>query len=185
MKRLLLAAALAVASCRSPDPSYYTLAPLRGVPKGGAPALVELRRPGVAGYLDRSEIVRANDPYKLQLASGERWGEPFSDMVGRVLAEDLNSRLPGTSVFTSAGAISAETGARVELDVQRFDSDASGRVVLIAQVAITRNANRSTSVARPIRLEVAPSGAGTGDYVAAMSRALATAADQIASLLRR
>ncbi len=177
-------AGLAVASCRSPDPNYYTLAPVRGVPVGRGPALVELRRPGIAGYLDRSEIVRAKSPYHLNLNSGERWGEPFSDMLGRVLAEDLNSRLAGTSVFTSTGAISAETGARVELDVQRFDSDAGSDVVLVAQVAITKTANRSNPIARPIRVAITPASASTSDYVAAMSKALAEASDQIARILR-
>ena len=176
---------LALATCRSADPAYYTLAPIRGAARGGAPKLIELRRPGVAGYLDRSEIVRSNSAYQLSLNAGERWGEPFSDMVGRVLAEDLNTRLPGTSVFTSTGAISAETGARVELDVQRFDLDPGGQVVLLAQVAVSRSNNRSNPVAQPIRETVTPAGPASSDYVAAMSVALARAADQIAALLRR
>lgn len=186
MKRLLLLAGLLLASCRSPEPSYYTLAPIRGTPQPGAPALIELRRPGIAGYLDRSEIVRSNSPYQLKLDSAERWGEPFGDMVARVLAEDLNSRLVGTSVFTSTGAISADTGARVEIDLQRFDSDTAGNVQLLAQVAITRGGNRGAAAADTIRLTVAPTGSATADYVAAMSRALSEAADRIAAqLLRR
>ncbi len=175
----------ALAACSSPNPSYYTLAPIRGTPLPGGPALVELRRPGIAGYLDRSEIARSNTPYQLKLATNERWGEPFGDMVGRVLAENLNSRLSGTSVFTSAGAISADAGARVEIDVQRFDADSGGQVVLLAQVAITRNGNRGDPVTRPIRLSETPAGSSTADYVAAMSVALAQASDQIAALLRR
>ena len=177
-------ALLAMASCSSPDPSFYTLAPIRGTAMPGGPALVELRRPGVAGYLDRSEIVRANSPYQLKLNNVERWGEPFGDMIGRVLAEDLNSRLSGTSVFTSTGAISAETGARVEIDIQRFDADSGQDVVLVAQVAVTRSSARGNPVARPIRINVTPTGGATADYVAAMSRALAQASDQIATLLR-
>jgi uncharacterized lipoprotein YmbA len=181
----LLLAPLLLASCRSADPSLYTLAPARGVPRAGAPALVELRRPGIAGYLDRSEIVRANTPYQLQMQSGQRWGEPFGDMVARVLAEDLNNRLPGTSVFTSTGAITADAGARVELDLQRFDADASGQVQLLAQVAVTRGGNRAAAKAQTIRITVTPASSATADYVAALSRALGEAADQIAALLRQ
>lgn len=185
-RRALLAALplLMVASCSSPNPNYYTLAALRGTPAPGGPALVELRRPGIAGYLDRSEITRSNTPYQLNVASGERWGEPFGDMVGRVLAEDLNSRLAGTSVFTSAGAISADAGARVEIDIQRFDADAGGQIVLVAQVAVTRNGNRGEPITRPIRISVTPASGSTAEYVAAMSRALADASDQIAAVLR-
>lgn len=181
----LLLAPLWLASCRSPEPSYYTLAPTPGRAVGGAPPLIELRRPGIAGYLDRSEIVRANSPYQLKLDSTERWGEPFSDMIARVLAEDLHNRLPGTSVFTSTGAISADTGARIEIDLQRFDADAAGQVQLLAQVAITRGTDRSRATAQTVRITVPPAGTTTRDYVAAMSRALGQVADRIAAQLRR
>jgi uncharacterized lipoprotein YmbA len=185
MTRVVLLAMLLLASCRSPDPNYYTLAPLPGPVLAGAPALIELRRPGIAGYLDRSEIVRSNSPYQLSLNSGERWGEPFADMVARVIAEDLHNRLPGTTVFTSTGGISAETGARVEIDVQRLDADASGQVQLLAQVAITRGADRDNATAQSLRISVPPVGTSTRDYVQAMSQALAQAADRIATQLRR
>ncbi|RYY14966.1 MAG: membrane integrity-associated transporter subunit PqiC [Alphaproteobacteria bacterium] len=176
---------LALTGCSSPDPSFYTLAPIRGTPIPGGPKLVELRRPGIAGYLDRSEIARSNSPYQLKLNSAERWGEPFGDMLGRVLAEDLNSRLAGTSVFTSAGAISADAGARVEIDIQRFDADAGGQIVLVAQVAITRDRNRSEPITSSLRLSETPASGSTADYVAAMSRALAAASERIASDIRR
>ena len=185
MKRFLVLAGLLLASCRSPDPAFFTLAPVRGSPLPGAPTLVELRRPGIAGYLDRPEIVRSNANYRLRIEGGERWAEPFGDMVARVLAENLQSRLRGTSVFTSTGAISAETGAKVEIDLQRFDADPSGQVQLLAQVAVTRGSRRGNPTAQTIRLSVAPTGASTADYVAAMSQALGQAADQIAALLRR
>ena len=185
MRRVFLLVILALASCRSADPSYYTLAPLPGPVLGGAPTLVELRRPGIAGYLDRSEIVRSNSPYQLKLDSNERWGEPFSDMVARVLAEDLHNRLPRTAVFTSTGAISADTGARVEIDVQRFDADASGQVQLLAQIAITRGDNREAATAQTVRIAVSPPGTATRDYVQAMSQALGQMADRIAAQLRR
>ena len=172
-----------LSSCSSPDPSFYTLAPIRGTPVPGGPKLVELRRPGIAGYLDRSEITRSNSPYQLKLNSAERWGEPFGDMVGRVLAEDLGTRLIGTSVFTSAGAISADAGARVEIDIQRFDADAGGQIVLVAQVAVTRSGNRSEPTTRAIRIDQTPTGGTTASYVAAMSQALANASDQIAVLI--
>ena len=185
MKRLALLIALALAGCSSPEPAYYTLAPVRGAGQGGGPALVELRRPGLAGYLDRPEIVRANSAYQLRVAGGERWGEPFGDLVARILAEDLNSRLPGTSVFTSAGSISAEANATVELDVQRFDADATGQVILLAQVAVTRGRARGNSAARPVRVTVTPTSGSTADLVAAMSAALGQLADQVAGMLRR
>ena len=173
-----------MAACRSADPNYYTLRALPGPVQGGGPRLVELRRIGLAGYLDRPEIVRNNADYRLSIGGMERWGEPLGDLVARVLAEDLNMRLTGSSVFTSAGSISADPDATIELDLQRFDADASGAVVLLAQVAVTRGRGRDRAAARTVRLTVTPTGATTTDLVAAMSGAIGQMADQIAGMLR-
>ena len=181
---LSLALAGAVPACTSAEPAYYTLAAVPGAARRGGPASVELRRPGLAGYLDRPEIVRSNSAYSLRLTGMERWGEPLGDLFVRILAENLNSRLPGTSVFTSAGSITAEAGATIELDIQRFDADPSGQVVLLAQVAVSRGQARASAATRVVRLTVQPAGARTADLVAAMSTALGQLADALATMLR-
>ncbi len=185
-RRSLLGLALAGAAqaCASPDVAYFTLAAVPGAPRRGGPAQVELRRPGLAGYLDRPEIVRSNSPYSLRVISMERWGEPLGDLFTRILAEDLNNRLPGSSVFTSTGSITAEADATVEMDIQRFDADPSGQVVLLAQVAVSRGRTRATAATRVVRLTVQPTGPGTADLVAAMSMALGQLADVLAAMLQ-
>lgn len=187
MMRRSLLAALLLSSCASPDPAYYTLAPVPGdappLP-ARAPRSVELRRPGLAGYLDRPEIVRAGDAYQLRIAGGERWGEPFGDLIGRTLAENLTGRLPGMSVFTSAGGITAEADVTLEVDIQRFDAEAAGPVTLLAQVAVRRG-RRGATLTRTVRLQVTPRTAETRDVVAAMSTALGQLSDAIAEMLRR
>ncbi len=182
-RRLFLALPAFVAACASPDPNYYTLAARPGVRVSGGPRLVELRRIGLAGYLDRPEIVRNSADYRLSIGSRDRWGEPLGNLVARTLAEDLNLRLPGTSVFTSSGSISADPDATLEIDLQRFDADANGQVVLLAQVAVTRGGRHDDAGARAVRLTVTPDGAGTTPLVAAMSQALGQLADQIAPML--
>ena len=170
MRRWPLVVLALLASCASPDPTYFTLAPVRGTAlPGAAVARRAAAGPASPAISTRAEITRSNTPYQLKVATGERWGEPFGDMVGRVLAEDLNSRLSRTSVFTSAGAISADAGARVEIDIQRFDADADGQLILSAQVAITRG-SRADPVTRPIRIAITPTGTATASYVAAMSQ---------------
>ncbi len=182
-RRMLLLAA--VAGCtRSPDPTLYTLAPVPGEPLRGGPGTVELRRPGLAGYLDRPEIVRASGPYQVGIAGAERWAEPFGDMLGRVLAEDLTQRLPGSTVFTEAGGLSADGDAVVEIDVQRFDADAEGRVTLLAQAAVRRPGRRRVGQTRAVRLDVPARPAATADIVAAMSATLGQLADAVAAMLR-
>lgn len=188
-RRAALLTALALAGCASPEPTFFTLAPrpattTPGTTVPGGPRLVEMRRIGLAGYLDRPEIVRRSTDYRLSVAGTERWGEPLGALVARVLAENLNMRLPGSSVFTASGAISADPDATVELDLQRFDLDVTGEVVLLAQVAVSRGRTRIAD-ARTIRLAVTPAGPTTTDLVAAMSTALGQLADQIAAMLRR
>ena len=177
-------AVLALWGCTSPDPAIYTLRATPGQPVGGGPVAIKLARPGLAGYLDRPEIVRDNSINRLQLNSGERWGEPVGDMIGRVLALDLSQRLPGSSVFTEAGTISVDPSATVELDVQRFDLDTGGLVVLLVQVAVEQGRSHDPAATRSLRLTTQPAGAGTPQLVAAMSDALGQLADQIAVLLR-
>lgn len=187
-RRSLLLLPLAAAGCASPDPLYFTLmvrpgsASVGGSGVGG-PRVVELRRIGLAGYLDRPEIVRNGSEYRLKIPNGERWGEPLGELIARVVAENLTTRLPGSTVFTSAGSISASPDATLEMDVQRLDADQSGQVVMLAQVAVTRAGVRTPSAAQTVRLTVAPGSAATVDYVAAISTALGQLADRIVPLL--
>ena len=184
MRRRALLLVLAAAGCQSPEPNYFTLAPVPGQAAPGGPRLVELQRPGLAGYLDRPGIVRANSDVQLRVAQTERWAEPLGDLIGRILSENLGQRLPGTSVFTTAGSISAQPDARIELDVQRFDLDASGDVVLLAQVAVSRGRG-SPAAARTVRQTLRPASPATRDLVAAMSTVLGGLADTVAGMLRR
>ena len=173
-----------LASCASPETAYFALATRPGPVVRGGPKVVELRRIGLPGYLDRPEIVRSNADYRLRIPSSERWGEPLGDMIGRVLAEDLNARMPGAAVFTALGAISSVPDAVVEIDIQRFDAGASNEITLLAQVAVASESRRNRAPAQTIRLAAQAAGPKTGDLVAAMSAVLGQLADRIAAQLR-
>ena len=181
---LLAPALLALWGCASPDPALYTLRAVPGQAIGGGPSAVKLSRPGLAGYLDRPEIIRDSSASRLKLNGGERWGEPLGDMIGRVLALDLSQRLPGTSVFTEAGTISVDPSATIELDIQRFDLDSDGEVVLLAQVAVEQGRSHDPSATHSLRLTAAPAATGTPELVAAESALLGKMADQLAGMLR-
>ncbi len=181
---LMAPALLALWGCASADPAIYTMRAVPGQAIGGGPPAIKLARPGLAGYLDRPEIVRDSSASRLKLNGGERWGEPLGDMIGRVLALDLSQRLPGSSVFTEAGTISVDASATIELDVQRFDLDTNGQVVLLAQVAVEQGRSHDPSATHSLRLTVQPTGTGTPELVAAESSALGQMADQLAGLLR-
>lgn len=184
MRRIHVAIVLGVlilAGCASPEPTYYTLAVVPGPSAPGAPPRIEVQRPSIAGYLDRTAIVRRGAAYELNIAPGERWGEPFDEMIGRTLTQDLAQRLAGSTVAYE-NAI-AEHEATVDLDVARFDADPEGRVTLLAQVTIRTGDHLAG--ARELRFTAQTASAATPDLVAAMSRALGQLADRIAEMLRR
>ncbi len=177
---LLLAA---VSGCASAKTSYFALAPVPGTPVTGGPAAVEVRQPGIAGYLDRNGLVRGDSDYRLDVASTQVWGEPLGDMVGRVMAEDLVQRLPGTQVTVAQGVISARPDLLVELQVDRFDSGHDNTLTLSAQVSVLSAHDRAPLVTRSFRLTAPNPPAGTAELVARMSALLGQLADQTAFMV--
>ena len=178
---LVLLTLVVLAGCTSPEPTFYTVAPEPGAAQAGGPPSVEVRRPALAGYLDRTDIVRRDGTYRLDIDSGAQWGEPLGDMIGRVLAEDLTQRLPGSTVFSDE--VVSPRQAAVDVDIERFDVDQEGEVTLLAQVAVQRGPDQ-VPTARTVRLTGRVRSPSTSDMVAAMSRALGRLADTIAAMLR-
>lgn len=177
----LLVGAGAGAGClSSPEPHFYTLFPRGGRVVPSQPMLVELRRPGLPGHLDRPQIVRHEGAEKLEFSSNARWGAPLQDMVGSILAENLEARLPGSSVYTEAGPISGSPDALVELDLLRFELMANGSVELIAQVAVHWPKTGAAARLERYALSRRPRGDGTTLVVAQMSGLLGELADAIA-----
>jgi uncharacterized lipoprotein YmbA len=175
---LLGLAALPVA-CSSPNPNLYVLAPEPGATHQGAPHVVVLRAIAIAHYLERSQIVRSSEGYRMDVLGNEWWGEPLDAMLSRILVQELNQRLPGTTVYGDSGAISTTPDATVEINLQRFDLNRDGAVLLAAQIAVDGKAMQSRGVALTVR----PVDPTTGALVAAMSRATAQLADTIAGML--
>ena len=174
---------LALAGCASPPSDLYTLAAIPGTPVHTPRRAVEMRRIGLAAYLDRSEIVRSNAAYRLRVAANDRWAEPLGTMLGRVLTENLVQRLPDASIFLESGAISTTPDLILEIDIQRFDPGADDSVILLAQIAVRRENTTSSraTTARTVRLAVPAATPATADLAAALSRTLGQLADTIAT----
>ena len=127
------------AACSSPDPRYYTVVARTGPTLPSGPRIVLLKDIGLASYLDRREIVRSSEGYKLDIMSNDWWGEPLGGMLGRVLVVELSQRLPGSTVYAESGAITADANAIVGVNIQRLDADKAGKLILLAQVAVDFN----------------------------------------------
>lgn len=175
----ILAATGWLASCASPSPSLYTLDIPPGQVRRGGPKAIELRAIGLARYLERPQIVRSSENFRLDVLPNDWWGEPLDAMIGRVLARALSQRLPGGTVYLENSAISTEPGATVQVNVQRLDRDSSGSVTLIAQFAVHRGAG----AAQGVTFQVPVRDATAAGLVAAMSDAIGLLADRIAAAL--
>jgi uncharacterized lipoprotein YmbA len=178
-RRVLWLLAALPAACASPNPALYTLAVVPGPTHPVAPPRIELREIALAHYLERSQIVRSSEDYRLDVLGNDWWGEPLDAMLSRVLVQELSQRLPSCSVFAENGAITTTPDASVEVNVQRFDEDHSGALVLLAQVAVAGR----TTVTRNLRFSVPPPSPGTAGLVGAMSTAVGQLADTIAAML--
>ena len=174
---LLLLAALPLA-CTSPNPALYVLAPVPGQVHPGKPRNIAVRAVSLARYLERSQIVRSSEGYRLDVLSNEWWGEPLDALINRTLVEELTQRLPGSTVYADNGAISTPADATVEINIQRFDLEHSGAVLLLAQIAVRGR----TTLSRGVTVRVTPTDLTTRALVAAMSSAVGQLADQIAML---
>ncbi len=177
-----LCAAL-LAGCASPPPKLYTIATVPGETVATKPRVIVLRDIGLARYLDRSQIVRSSEDYRLDVMANDWWGEPLGAMISRVLVEELNQRLPGSTVYAEAGAVSTRPDVTVELNIQRLDEDRSGNLVLLAQVDVHLTGHPG-SHARSFRTTVPVTGKDISAEVAAVSTALGRLADTIAQMLR-
>ncbi len=175
---------IALAACSSPSPELYTIAPVPGVQQGASPKVVVLQQIGLERYLERLQIVRSSEDYKLDVMANDWWGEPLGAMLSRVLVDELQQRLPQSVVISEVGAVSAPADATVTLNIQRMDKDASGNLILSAQAGIIFKGGRAaTPVLRNFRFSVTPDSPRIPGEVAAISAAVGQLADGLAAML--
>ncbi len=183
-RRFALGLPLAVAACgASPEPNYYTIVSRTGPTLPRGPKVVLLKDIGLASYLDRREIVRSSESYKLDIRANDWWGEPLAGLIGRVLVVELSQRLPSSTIYAESGAITADHNCIVGVNIQRLDADKAGSLILVAQVAAEFNRPRRTA-ARTFTISKPLATPDTPGLVAAISDALGELADGIATLLQ-
>jgi uncharacterized protein len=173
----------AVAACSSPNPVLYTIAPVPGAQQATSPKVVVLQQIGLERYLERLQIVRSSEDYKLDVMPNDWWGEPLGAMLSRVLVDELQQRLPQSVVISEVGAVSAPADATVTLNIQRMDKDASGNLILSAQAGIIFKGRAPTPVLRNFRFSVTPDSPRIPGEVAAISTAVGQLADGLAAML--
>src|SRR4051812_45995712 len=171
-------------ACSSPPPRLYTIGIQDGPSITDAPKTIELRDVALAGYLDRPQIVRSSDGYRLEVMANDTWGEPLGGMVGRVLSIELAQRLSGSNVYSGRSAIAAMADAVVEVNIQRMDVGGDGKLILLAQVAV-KFRSKPQPVARTFTISKPLADVSTATEVAAISAAIGELADGLALMLQQ
>ncbi len=167
----------------SSEPNYYALSPTSGATQRVVPHLVEIRKPGLAGYLDRDVIVKKITDHKLKVSADDQWGEPLADMLGRVVAENLSTRIPSSVFFSEGGALEMSPDSLVEINVERMDVGDEGDVVLVAQVAVEPVKGSGPKASKTVTLR-APCSGSTESIVSAASNVVGQLSDVVVALLQ-
>ncbi|MEI6985758.1 MAG: PqiC family protein [Rhodospirillaceae bacterium] len=146
-------------------------------PRLNRPLMVALGPITVPDYLDRTDIVRRATDNRMATEDGARWAEPLRSGLQRALVADLAGRLGSGYWVTISGTRSADVDFEVPLDVETFEPDATGRVVMIAswEIRTVRDgANVMRQVMRQrVNFEHAMAVPGVEAQVRAMSAAVA------------
>jgi uncharacterized lipoprotein YmbA len=170
------------AACSSAKPVLYTIATVAGAEHNAVPKVILLQQIGLQRYLERSQIVRSSENYRLDVMENDWWGEPLAAMLSRVLVSELGQRLPQSIVISEGGAVSATPDATISLNVQRLDEDASGNLILEAQASVGFKV-RGAPALQSFRFSVSPTAPGIPAEVAAISVAVGQLADGLATLV--
>lgn len=167
----VLLAALLGGCGSSPPVHYYDLEALEtGYVVGGEPSLRigigPLRTPD---YLDRSQIVTRGADSRVIVDDFNRWVEPISESIYRVLSENLDSLVDDAVVVAFPYTHIANLDYQVIGRVSRFDAGADGTAVLQVQWSVISSRNEFVVLPRRARYEV--SAGQAGDYPA-LARAM-------------
>jgi uncharacterized lipoprotein YmbA len=190
---LALAALTGLAACSTtPPPQFYTLSSTRQLAGAGAPTEAGGRDAGVSTLLvgaidipqtlDRPQLVRRSGINKIDVAEYDRWAEPFDAMTRRTLAEDLAALLPRSKVLASTlPAVPIDQTLVVEIG--HFEADNAGMVTLEAQWFVLAERDPTPRLSRRATIREQAASSESEAVVAAMSKALANFAREVATAL--
>ncbi len=172
---MIAAALLAALGCgTSPPPTFYQLSEtantqLSGLERGLAVGVGPIN---VAPYLDRPQLVIRGPGHKLELSEFNRWVEPLTDSISRVLIINLSNSLESTRVFkVPRRNKTIPLVFRIEIDRARFDGELGADAVLVARWTLYDRENEPL-VTKVSIIREASGGEGIDLLVAAQNRTL-------------
>ena len=153
---------------------------------GSSPAIA-VSRPSLPSYLDRQQLVSRTTTGELQMNSYHLWAEPLDASLSRVTAANLARLTNSLNIQPVENFVTLDYQSLLEIRVSRFETDATGEVVLdctwklqpvVGRVAATHSFSTRVTPAGPL----VTTGPQTG-RIKAMNEALARLARDIAGAL--
>lgn len=182
--RIAVAAAFALAACRSAGSEYYTLIapPAEHAPPVTEAFQLDVLPVDVPPEVDRAEIVVREGPGKLTPVETRSWIAPLPRELRHAFSDDLGRAL-GARDIAGASPVAGIPTYRVKIVVQRFDSSLGARASIEAISTIRDAATDAAAVVCSHRASE-PAAAGYEQLAEAHQRAIATIAGQIAATIR-
>ena len=132
--------------------------------------------------LDRPQLVRRSGVNRIDVAEYDRWSEPLDAMIRRTLAGDLGVLLPKSRVLASTLA-AVPVDQTLVVEILRFEADNAGMVTLDAQWFVLAERGSARRLSRRATITEPAASSDSEAVVAAMSRALAKFAGEVANAL--
>ena len=172
---LLLAGSLGLAACGPSEPTrFYLLSPEPTAPAAAlAGPVVFVDQATIAPYLDRAQIVSRIAPDQVAFSDVRTWAEPVTSMITRYIVDELGARFGPDRVLETPARRDLTPDFRLALDVQRFDGDQAGLMVLDARWTLLAGPDeRFVATGRERITEPAGDPTSWDARVAALGRAL-------------
>ncbi len=179
---------LAVAGCASsPPPTFYQLSEtastqLSGLERGLAVGVGPIN---VAPYLDRPQVVIRGAGHKLELSEFNRWVEPLTDSISRVIIIRLSNELQSTRVFkVPRRNKTIPLEFRVEIDIARFDGELGGDALLVSRWTLYGRKDKAL-VTQVSIIRESSGGEGFDLLIAAQNRTLQNLSQEILAAIKK
>lgn len=184
----LIALTAALVACGSSPPTRYfslhAMDPAENIDEEGGTVIAfgPLRTPE---YLVRKQMVTRGPGAEVKVHEYWRWAEPIDKAIHRTVALNLDSHLSGVTVVAYPYMRRYLFDYRVLGQIDRFDSDSSGRVVLQLQWTVLDNDEKALIAPRRVSYESRASDPGDPEAIAsAMNRALDEFSNDLTAQLR-
>jgi len=138
---------------------YYVLSEVPRTDKPPAAAsesIIAVVEITMSDYLDTRNFVTRPTENTVDLAQFDQWGAPFRPHVSRTLKNNIANLVPSERVLLSPLSIPVRVDYEIRTDVQRFEQDPTGNVVLEARWGLIDLNNRTavalhtTSISKPV-----------------------------------